>query len=354
MILRKKTIAVALSGGVDSSYAASILKDEGWNIIGIHLLLPISPKERAEKVRITKLLSDRLNIPLYLLDVNNSFQKEVIDYFTRSYFLGLTPNPCVVCNYVVKFEQIIKWMDNKRIDYLATGHYARVRENGNGKYRELIKGKDRGKDQSYFLHRLNQSHLSRTIFPLGDLKKAEISLLAKEKGLSQSIYLESQEICFIPNNNYKSFFKKQVNIKLPPPGNIVDLDANVLGVHSGFYAYTIGQRHGLGVGSREPLYVCQIRPETNEIVVGPREALFTTTLTAEDFNWIGIRPNKKTLRVQAQIRYRHEPADGTLTIISPDIVHFEFDTPQWAITPGQAFVCYEGEKVLGGGWIKKP
>ncbi|OQY16113.1 MAG: hypothetical protein B6I32_04265, partial [Desulfobacterium sp. 4572_20] len=140
MTNREKTIAVALSGGVDSAYAASILKDEGWNIIGIHLLLPISPKEREEKVRITKLLSDRLNIPLYLLDVNNSFQKEVIDYFTRSYFLGLTPNPCVVCNYVVKFERIIKWMDNKRIDYLATGHYARVRENGNGKYRELIKG----------------------------------------------------------------------------------------------------------------------------------------------------------------------------------------------------------------------
>ena len=353
-MIKKTTVAVALSGGVDSSYAASILKDEGWNIIGIHLLLPISPKEREEKIRITKLVSDRLNIPLYLLDVTDFFQNNVIDYFTRSYFLGLTPNPCVVCNYVVKFEQIIKWMDNKRIDYLATGHYARVRSSSNRKYIELLKGRDRKKDQSYFLHRLNQSHLSRTIFPLGDLKKAEISLLAKEKGLSQSTYHESQEICFIHDNNYKSFFKKHINKKLLSPGNIFDFNGNVVGVHSGSYAYTIGQRHGLGIGSREPLYVCQIRPETNEIVVGTREVLFAETLTAEDFNWIEALPGKKKIRVQAQIRYRHEQADGTLSIISPNLVQLEFDQPQWAITPGQALVCYDGEKVLGGGWIRKP
>jgi len=353
MISRKKTIAVALSGGVDSSYAASILKDEGWNIIGIHLLLPISPKERAEKVRITKLLSDRLNIPLYLLDVNNSFQKEVIDYFIRSYSLGLTPNPCVVCNYVVKFGQIIKWMDNKRIDYLATGHYARARRSSNKRYIDLLKGKDRQKDQSYFLHRLGQSHLSKTLFPLGDMTKAEIYKEAEERGLSASIHPESQEICFIPDNNYRSFLKSRVDKSMLSHGDIIDLEGNVLGVHSGTYAYTIGQRQGLGISSREPLYVCQIRPDTNEIVVGTREALYTTTLTAEDFNWVGALPEEKKIRVQAQIRYRHEPADGTLTIISPDIVHFEFDTAQWAITPGQAFVCYEGEKVLGGGWIRK-
>jgi len=255
---------------------------------------------------------------------------------------------------VVKFGQIIKWMDNKRIDYLATGHYARVTRSSNRRYIDLLKGKDRQKEQSYFLHRLNQSHLSRTIFPLGDLKKAEISLLAKERGLSASIHPESQEICFIPDNNYRSFLKSRVDKSMLSYGDIIDLNGNVLGVHSGTYAYTIGQRHGLGIGAKEPLYVCQIRPETNTVVVGPREALFTSTITAEDFNWIGAMPEEKKIRVQAQIRYRHEPADGTLTIISPDIVHFEFDAPQWAITPGQAFVCYEGEKVLGGGWIKKP
>ena len=353
MIRRKKTIAVALSGGMDSSYAATILKDEGWDIIGIHLLFPIPSKEKEKKVRITKLLTDRLNIPLYFLDVKDLFQKKVINYFINSYYLGLTPNPCVVCNYLVKFEQIIKWIDNKGIDYLATGHYARLRKALNGRYIELLKGKDEQKDQSYFLHRLNQSHLSRTIFPLGDITKAEIYLLAKEKGISQPIHPESQEICFIPDNNYRSFFKRQVNKKILSSGNIIDLEGNVLGVHSGTYAYTIGQRHGLGIASREPLYVYQIRLDTNEVVVGPREALFTKTLTAEDFSWIIAQPSKKRIRVQAQIRYRHKAADGTLTIISPNLVKFEFDHPQWAITPGQALVCYDREKVLGGGWIRK-
>ncbi len=353
-MIKKKTVAVALSGGIDSSYAVTMLKDEGWNIIGIHLLFPIPPKESARKIKIIRLLSDRLNIPLCLLDLKDFFQRKVIDYFISSYYLGLTPNPCIVCNYLVKFEQIIKWMDKKSIDYLATGHYARLGKGSNGKYVELLRGKDKQKDQSYFLHRLNQFHLSRTIFPLGDATKAEICLLAKEKGLSQSIHHESQEICFIPENNYRSFFKSRVDKSMLSHGDIIDLEDNVLGVHSGTYAYTIGQRQGLGIGSREPLYVCQIRPETNEIVVGPREALFTKTLIAEDFNWIRTKPSKKRIRVQAQIRYRHKAADGMLTIISPNLVQFEFDQPQWAITPGQALVCYEGEKVLGGGWIRKP
>ena len=353
MTNREKTIAVALSGGMDSSYAAAMLKDQGCNIVGIHLLLPIPPKERAEKIRIIRLLSDRLNISLYLLDVKDFFQEKVINYFISSYYLGLTPNPCVVCNYLVKFEQIIKWMDEKSIDYLATGHYARLRKGSNGRYLELFKGKDDQKDQSYFLHRLNQSHLSRTIFPLGDMTKTDVYLMGKEKGLSQSIQPESQEICFIPDNNYRSFFKRQVDKKILSPGNIIDLDGNILGVHTGTYAYTIGQRHGLGIASREPLYVSQIRSETSEVVIGPREALFTKTLIAEDFNWIVAQPGEKRIRVQAQIRYRHKAADGTLTCISPSLVQFEFDQPQWAITPGQALVCYDGEKVLGGGWIRR-
>jgi len=354
MIKGEKTVAIALSGGMDSSCAAAMLKDAGWNVIGIHLLLPIPPKERAKKVAIAKLLSDRLNIPIYFLDVRDTFKKKVIDYLVGSYCLGLTPNPCVVCNYVVKFEEIIRWMDKKGIDWLATGHYARIGENPNGKYRELLKGRDGQKDQSYFLHRLNQSHLSRALFPLGEMKKAEMYPMAKEKGLPQSIHPESQEICFIPDNNYRSFFTRQVDKGILAPGNIVDLEGNILGVHAGTYAYTVGQRHGLGIASRVPLYVYQIRPETNEVVAGPRDALFSKTLTAEDFNWIGVRPVKKKLRVQAQIRYRHRAADGILTILSRHVVRFEFDQPQWAVTPGQALVCYEGERVLGGGWIKRP
>jgi len=353
MILRKKAIAVAISGGIDSACAAAILKEEGWEVVGIHLVLPLPLKQREEKLRKAQLVSAKLNIALYPLDVRTFFQKRVIDYFISAYCMGLTPNPCVVCNNMVKFERIISWMDGKGIDCLATGHYAKVGRNSNERYNELLKGKDRQKDQSYFLHRLSQFHLSKTLFPLGDMTKAEIYQKAGEMGLSSSIHPESQEICFIPDNNYRPFVKSRVVKSMLSHGDIIDLEGNVLGIHSGTYAYTIGQRHGLGIGAKEPLYVCQIRPETNEIVVGPRKALFTSTLTAEDFNWIGTRPGKKKFRVQAQIRYRHEPADGTLTIISPDIVQFEFDTPQWAITPGQALVCCEGEKVLGGGWIRK-
>jgi tRNA-specific 2-thiouridylase len=353
MILRKKAVAVAISGGIDSACAAAILKEDGWEVVGIHLVLPLPLKQREEKLRRTSLVSDELDIAVYPLDVRNFFQKRVIDYFINAYYLGLTPNPCVVCNHMVKFERIISWMNGKGINFIATGHYARLRRSSDLSYIDLLKGEDKQKDQSYFLHRLGQSHLSKTLFPLGGMTKAEIYKEAEERGLSALMHPESQEICFIPDNNYRSFFKRRNDTSMLSGGNIIDLEGNVLGVHSGIYAYTIGQRQGLGIAAKEPLYVCQIKPETNTIVVGPKKALFSSSLTAVDFNWIGIRRVEKTLRVRAQIRYRHEPADGTLTIISPDIVHFEFDRPQWAITPGQAFVCYEGERVLGGGWIKK-
>jgi tRNA-specific 2-thiouridylase len=354
MVKGKKTVAVALSGGLDSSFAATLLKEEGWDTVGIHLLLPLPDKERTKRIRTAQLLSERINIPLYLVDVEDFFQEEVVGYFVRSYYLGLTPNPCVVCNHVVKFEQIIKWIDSTGIDYLATGHYARVKANPRGSYRGLLKGRDKGKDQSYFLHRLNQAQLTRVLFPLGDMMKAEVYQLAVERGLPRAMLRESQEICFIPDDDYRSFFKRQVNETIPSSGNTVDREGTILGVHPGTYAYTIGQRHGLGIASREPLYVCEIRPRTNEVVVGPRDALFTRTLVAGDFNWIGVQPGKKSMRVQAQIRYRHEAASGTLTVISPDGVQVEFDEPQWAVTPGQALVCYEDQRVLGGGWIRKP
>jgi tRNA-specific 2-thiouridylase len=354
MIVRKKTVAVALSGGIDSSCAAALLIDGGWEVIGVHLVLPVQRNEREERIEKARLVSEILDIPFHLLDVRDCFQKWVIDYFLSSYFSGLTPNPCVVCNRTVKFEQIVKWMDEKEIEFFATGHYARVEKNLNGRYINLLKGRDRQKDQSYFLHRLNQSHLLRTILPLGGLTKEDVYLFAQEKSLPESIYHESQEICFIPDNDYRSFLKNYTNSKLLLSGDIVDTEGKILGTHSGIYAYTIGQRHGLGVSAREPLYVCGIIPEKNQIVAGPKEMLFTKNLTVEDFNWIGIRPRTKKMRVQAQIRYRHKPAEGTLNITSPDLVRFEFDEPQWAITPGQALVCYEGERVLGGGWISKP
>jgi tRNA-specific 2-thiouridylase len=351
----RKTIAVALSGGMDSAYAALVLKEEGWNVIGVHLILPLSKRERAKRARLIDSIAKRLDIPSHFLDVKDLFHKTVIEYFINAYSLGMTPNPCVVCNSLIKLQQMITWIEQNRIDYLATGHYARVRKGSRGNQMELLKGKDKKKDQSYFLHRLNQHQLSRTMFPLGDMTKSELYLKAEEMGLTDSVHHESQEICFIPDNDYRSFFTRQVGEKTLSSGNIVDCEGKVLGVHSGTHAYTIGQRHGLGIASREPFYVYQIRPETNEVAAGPRKTLFSKELTADDFRWIGDPPAKRRLKVEGQIRYRHQAASGTLTVLAPDLIHFEFDQPQWAITPGQAFVCYEeGERVLGGGWIRRP
>ncbi len=354
MIRRRKRVAVALSGGIDSTYAALVLKEEGWDVIGVHLLIPLPRNEREKRARLVNSIRDRLDIPLHFLDVKEPFEKEVIDYFIRAYARGVTPNPCVVCNSRIKFEEMITWIDQNMVDYFATGHYARVRKRSKGKDMELLRGKDEEKDQSYFLYRLNQYQLSRTLLPLGEVTKPEVYLKVEHMGLTELVRHESQEICFIPGNDYRSFFDAQPTKRFLSAGNIVDREGTVLGVHSGTYAYTIGQRQGLGIASREPLYVCQIRPEANEVAVAPRDALFSRALTAGEFTWIGDPPVKGRLKVEAQIRYRHEPAPGTLTVLKSDLVHFEFDQPQWAITPGQALVCYEGERVIGGGWIRRP
>jgi tRNA-specific 2-thiouridylase len=350
----KKSIAVALSGGMDSFYAARLLRDEGWDVVGIHLILPIAHQERKRRKKAVALLSDELDIPLFHLDVGDLFKEKVIDYFIDSYLNGITPNPCVVCNQLIKFEEVIEWMDERGIDCLATGHYARVSNNRDGSYSVLLKGKDARKDQSYFLHRLNQAHLSRVVFPLGDITKKEVKTKARGRGLPEAFHSESQEICFIPDNDYRTLLQGKKGKEIPSSGNVVDLEGNVLGAHPGTHAYTIGQRHGLGIAFREPLYVYRVRPETNEIVVAPRQHLFSQSLIAEDFHWIGRKPDAKAIKVQALIRYRHKPAEGTLTILSANLVRCEFDEPQWAITPGQALVCYDGERVLGGGWIRKP
>ena len=321
-------------------------------MVGIHLILPITHQERERRKETVALLSEELDIPLFFLDVRDCFKEKVIDYFIDSYLKGITPNPCVVCNQVIKFERIIGWMDKGGIDCLATGHYARV-SNDQGESRSvLLRGKDARKDQSYFLHRLNQAHLSRVVFPLGDITKKEVKIKARGRGLPDAFHSESQEICFIPDNDYRALLQGERGTEIPSSGNVVDLEGGVLGTHGGTHAYTIGQRHGLGIAFREPLYVCRIRPEINEIVVAPRQHLFSRSLIAKDFHWIGHKPDAKAIKVQAQMRYRHKPAEGTLTMLSASRVRCEFDEPQWAITPGQALVCYDGERVLGGGWIK--
>jgi tRNA-specific 2-thiouridylase len=353
MSMVKRSVAVGLSGGIDSLYAAKVLRDEGWEVVGVHLLLPIPPRDRAERIKAVRLLSDELHIPLFFLDVKDPFKEKVIDYFISSYCQGTTPNPCVVCNHAIKFDRIIAWMDTKGIDWLATGHYARVRKSSRGEYSELLKGKDGQKDQSYFLHRLNQVQLSRTVFPLGDITKDEVKLEAGARELPRGFHSESQEICFVSDNDYRTLLQGKMSGKIPSSGNIVDLQGNVLGTHAGTYAYTVGQRHGLGIASRNPLYVRSIRPETSEIVVAPKDGLFSKCLVAQDFHWIGPGPDAEMMRGQAKIRYRHRPANGTLIVLSPGVVRCEFDEPQWAVTPGQALVWYKGDRVLGGGWITR-
>jgi len=353
MSKRKKSVAVALSGGMDSFYAARLLRDEGREVVGIHLILPIGPQERERRKEAVLLLANELGIPLFFVDVGGSFEEKVIDYFIDAYLNGITPNPCVVCNQLIKFDEILKWADEKGIDCLATGHYARVCRSSRSNHTELLKGKDRGKDQSYFLHRLKQEHLSRAVFPLGDFTKEEVCLMARGSGIPEIFHTESQEICFIPDNDYRSLLREKRGNGIPSPGNIIDLQDNVLGSHGGIHAYTIGQRHGLGISSGDPLYVCRISPEKNEIAVAPRQYLFSQSLIAEEFHWIGSKPDDRPIRVHAQIRYRHRPAKAIIAILADNRVRCDFDEPQWAATPGQALVCYEGERVLGGGWIKK-
>jgi tRNA-specific 2-thiouridylase len=353
MGIKTKSVAVALSGGVDSAVAAATLRMAGWEVYGLHFLLSGSQSRIEMKTASVKSVGERLDIPLEVLDLRKAFRRFVIDPFIDDYLKGLTPNPCVVCNQMIKFEYLIDYAKQHEIDYIATGHYASIRKIAGSQYFELLRGKDRHKEQSYFLHHLNQFCLSRAIFPLGETTKEKVRKQAYKMGLSVNTIPESQEICFIPENDYRSFVERKRGPEANRPGNIIKTNGEILGEHSGTFRYTIGQRQGLGIASTRPYYVKEIRPETNEVVVGRKETLYSIKVETKGFNWIGEVPTRPVMKVQAQIRYRHKPASGQLDVISSDEVRFIFNDPQWAITPGQALVCYEGERVLGGGWIKR-
>jgi len=346
------TVVVALSGGVDSSLAAALLKEAGWKVTGLHFSLPAPPLKKQAKISAVQRIAKHLHITLDVADLEKEFRQSVIGPFTDSYVKGLTPNPCVMCNQMIKFDQLVHYADKKRIQYIATGHYAILITEGDAGV-ELWRGKDKQKEQSYFLHRLNQSHLSRSLFPLGDLTKKDARRLAGEMGLPSSKEPESQEICFLPENDYRSFIEKEKGSGIIKKGDIIDRHGRILGQHSGAYRFTIGQRHGLGIASSRPYYVTALRPEENEVIVGRKEDLYSTRLEANSFNWIDGSHTEKDRKVMAQIRYRHRAASGLLKVISSEMVRFRFDEPQWAITPGQALVCYDGDRVLGGGWIER-
>lgn len=347
---RSSSVVVALSGGVDSALAAALLKEQGWTVMGAHFLFPATVQARERRKEAVARVADHLGIPLQVLDLRDRFEDRVIAPFETAYMEGRTPNPCVVCNSEVKVEALVDIADASGMARVATGHYARVLEDQGETL--LYRGKDREKEQSYFLHRLEPRHLSRLVFPLAEWTKTEARAAARARGLPSREEPESQEICFLSGGDYRSFLRSRKGAEIERPGDIVDQAGRRLGTHRGMHCFTIGQRRGLGVASSRPYYVLALRPRLNQVVVGRREALLRLEVEAVDVVWTAGRPQCRRSRAEAQIRYRHAAARGSLEVLSRDRVRFAFDRAQPAVTPGQALVLYQGERVLGGGWIE--
>lgn len=343
------SVVVALSGGVDSTVAAALLKEQGREVYGLHFVLPAAGWEQERKQRAAERIARHLGIPLDVVDLRARFERRVIQPFMEGYMNGRTPNPCVVCNPEIKFESLVAWADEHGTPFVATGHYARIRRPGVEPW-GLFRGTDTGKEQSYFLHRLGQRELSRSLFPLGAMTKAETLDMAVRRRLPSGTAAESQEICFLSGEDYRSFLTRR-EVTAPGRGDILDMCGAKLGEHQGAFRYTIGQRRGLGIASERPYYVVALRPHRNEVVVGRREDLLCRRVEAESFTWPSGPLRGEAFRAEAQVRYRHAASSGRLELLAPDRVLFVFDEPQFAVTPGQALVCYDGDRVLGGGWI---
>jgi len=346
-----------MSGGVDSSVSAYLLKKQGFEVIGATMKLwednnptctSLIAIERAKKV------AEDLDIPHYVFDFEDIFNKNIIQYFIAEYLKGKTPNPCVICNREIKFGELLKKAKEMDIDYIATGHYARiVKPSRKTDNRYLLrKGKDKDKDQSYFLYRLTQEQLNKAIFPLGNLTKKKVRKIATKIGLTVAEERDSQEVCFIPDNDYKKFIENNITTT-PREGNIVDIEGNILGKHFGIHKYTIGQRKGVNTISNDPLYVIGIDKEKNEIIVGPEEALYTNELTAEDTNWIIPDLLREDIFLKAKIRYRAGEMACKITNIEKNgnKITISFKEKQRAISPGQSVVLYKKDLVVGGGII---
>jgi len=341
--MAKGKVAVALSGGVDSSAAALLLKEAAYEVIGIHMRLWDSPHSDYQAHRAENICRI-LGIPCHQVDLQKEFELCVVEYFCREYRQGRTPNPCVACNQHIKFGFLLDKALSLGADYLATGHYARVEHSRDG-YR-LLKAVDTSRDQSYFLYNLTQEKLGHVLFPLAEHSRDEVKQMAKQAGLPTAAR-SSQDICFISQKNYGAFLSQ----RFPgTPGDIVDTRGKQLGQHRGIAFYTIGQRHGLGLASAKPLYVIRIEPESNRIVLGHEKELYSQKLAAQKLNWISGKAPREPITVKAKIRYKSKEAEASLFFRNGSVdVHFA--QPQKAVTPGQAIVFYNMDEVLGGGII---
>ncbi len=358
MKMPKVKVIVGMSGGVDSSVAAYLLKEQGYDVTGV--TMKIWQEEDActvenhggccgwDAARDAKRVAQLLGIPHYVMNFRDVFQEKVIDDFISEYVSGNTPNPCIRCNRFVKWEALLDRSIRLGADYIATGHYARVKQLENGRF-AICKSRSAGKDQTYALYNLTQFQLAHTLMPVGAYDKDEIRGIAKKIGLSVADKPDSQEICFIPDNDYGAFLEK--NGKVPPAGNFVDRQGNIMGRHPGIHRYTIGQRKGIGVPSDMPLYVCKICPDSNEIVLGRNEDTYAAQVLCSNVNHMAVADLQECRGITAKIRYGDKEHPCTVQYTASGDIRCSFHEKVRAATPGQAIVFYQGEKVLGGGTI---
>ncbi len=356
-------VVVGMSGGVDSAVTAALLKEAGYDVIGVTLTLWQDENEDEKawqdrsccKVGLARHVAKELDIPHHKVDIQKVFQAEVIDDFCDTYLIGETPNPCVRCNARVKFTQLLSSARELGADYLATGHYSRIRYDVASKRYALLKGLDLNKDQSYFLYRLSQAQLAATLFPLGEMCKEDVYKKAAEMGLPYEEILESQEVCFVTQKDYRAFLSEN-RPEAKRPGEVVSPSGEVLGQHEGFAFYTVGQRRGLGIAMGERRYVTKLSPALNQVVLGTEDELLCDSFITKDLVWGALGPLKTACAVQARIRHRAEPVAADIipletgdSEVSDVDVHFH--RPERGVTPGQSVVFYQGDEVIGGGTI---